>query len=282
MPAADPPPEAGDLLRLDDPGFHPGRVALVTGASRGVGRAVAVALAANGLTVLGLDPEHPGFDQTVRQAEALAGGRGGRVLPQAVDWRDRDTLAQAVRRAASLGSPAYLACVAGSQYIASVADCPMEAYDRLTAEMIDAPFYLCKLMIPHLKADPAGGAVGLKSSVHGHVATRDKPLYTMAKFAMRALAMSIAAEAHPRVRAFSVSTGFLQTPLAMEQVADLARRHGLPPEEVVARVMLGRSRVKRLMLPVEAANQFVWGFSRFGRGLNGADLLVDGGLVRTY
>jgi 3-hydroxybutyrate dehydrogenase len=104
----------------------------------------------------------------------------------------------------------------------------------------------------------------------------------MTKFGLRALAQSISAEGEGLVRSFTVSTGFVKTPLALKQIPAQAAQRRISEEEVVAEVMMGRSRVKEMMSPVEVANLFLFGFSRFAKYLVGGDLLFDGGMVLTY
>jgi 3-hydroxybutyrate dehydrogenase len=99
---------------------------------------------------------------------------------------------------------------------------------------------------------------------------------------MRALSQSIAAEGDGNIRSFSVSTGFVKTNLALGQIPSQAKQRGITTDEVVHDVMLGKSRVKEMMSPIEAANLFIFGFSRYSNYLVGGDLLFDGGVVLTY
>jgi len=112
--------------------------------------------------------------------------------------------------------------------------------------------------------------------------TKNKPVYNITKFGLRGLTQSIAAEGEGKIRSFTVSTGFVSTPLALNQIPEQARQRGIPPEEVVRNVMMGRSQVKEMMTPIEVANLFVIGFCRLGKYLVGGDLLFDGGMVKTY
>jgi len=93
---------------------------------------------------------------------------------------------------------------------------------------------------------------------------------------------SIAAEGGGKIRSFSVSTGFISTPLALKQIPAQAQQRGITQEAVVRDVMLGKSRIKEMMSPIEVANLFAFGFSHHGRYLIGGDLLFDGGVVKTY
>jgi 3-hydroxybutyrate dehydrogenase len=79
-----------------------------------------------------------------------------------------------------------------------------------------------------------------------------------------------------------LSTGFVKTPLALNQIEPQAKQRGITPEEVVENVMMGTSRIKEMMSPIEVANLFIFGFSKFAKYLVGGDLLFDGGMVLTY
>ena len=149
--------------------------------------------------------------------------------------------------------------------------------------MLRAPFYLSKLCIPHMKKSSDGiGVIGNMASVHAHICTKNKPVYNITKFGLRALSQSISAEGEGRIRSFTLSTGFVKTPLALNQIDDQAKQRGITPEEVVRDVMMGTSRIKEMMSPIEVANLFVFGFSGFAKYLVGGDLLFDGGMVLTY
>ncbi len=268
-----------DIIRIDSPEFADDHVALVTGAASGIGRALAIALAVNGVQVVAMDIAERGLQQTVARAAEM----GAKVVPVMADLQSVRDMETTVSAAARLGRIRFLANVAGMQHVDPIEEFPLEVYDRMQHVMVRAPFYLSRLCIPHMRAGVGGGGViANMCSVHAHIATKNKVAYNVAKFALRGLTQSIAAEGDGRIRSFSVSVGYVSTPLALGQVPDQARQRNITPEEVVTDVMLGRSRVKELMRPVEVANLFVFGFSHHGRHLVGGDLLFDGGMVLTY
>lgn len=134
-----------------------------------------------------------------------------------------------------------------------------------------------------MKASTDGtGVIGNMASVHGHICTRNKPVYNITKFGLRALSQSISAEGEGRIRSFTVSTGFVKTPLVLNQIPAQAKQRGITPEAVVRDVMMGPSRVKEMMPPIDVANLFIFGMSHHGNYLVGGDMLFDGGMVLTY
>ena len=268
-----------EILVVQDKDFNPKNVAIVTGASSGVGRATAVALAANGLTILGADVDAKRGRETVKIGQSL----GGKIVFLETDLTKDEDMVNCVGRAKKLGTVKFLANIAGIQHIDSIEDFPMEKYDLMQRIMVRAPFYLSQLCLPLMKKSPDGtGVIGNMCSVHGHMVTKNKPVYNITKFALRGLTQSIAAEGEGKIRSFTVSTGFVSTPLALKQIPDQARQRGIAPEEVVKTVMMGRSQIKEMMTPIEVGNLFVIGFSKLGKYLIGGDLLFDGGMVKTY
>jgi len=268
-----------DILVLIDDNFNPHNVCIITGAGSGIGRAVAIAAAANNLIVVGLDID----ENEGRNTEKMIRKMGGEMTFIKTDLTKDADIENAVREAAKIGSIKYLANIAGIQHIDSIENFPMVKYDLMMNLMVRAPFYLSKLIIPHIKRSSEGtGAIGNMSSIHGHISTLNKPVYNITKFAMRALSQSIAAEGNGNIRSFSVSTGFVKTNLALAQIPSQAKQRGITTDEVVHDVMLGKSRVKEMMSPIEAANLFIFGFSRYSNYLVGGDLLFDGGVVLTY
>jgi 3-hydroxybutyrate dehydrogenase len=268
-----------EILFLQDENFNSKNVCVVTGAGTGIGRATAVAAAANNLMTVGLDINAEEGDKTFKMIKEI----GGEMVFIKTDLTQDDDLENAMQQAAKLGTIKYLANIAGVQHIDSVDNFPMEKYDLMQRLMLRAPFYLSKLAIAHMKKSKDGiGVIGNMASVHAHICTKNKPVYNITKFGLKALSQSISAEGEGRIRSFTLSTGFVKTPLALNQIAAQAEQRGITPEEVVTDVMMGASRIKEMMSPIEVGNLFVFGFSRFSRYLIGGDMLFDGGMVLTY
>ena len=268
-----------DILKAVDGDFNIHNVCIVTGAGSGLGRATAIAASVNNLMTVGLDVDTAAGKKT----QALARKMGGQMIFIKADLTQDSDMDYAVQEAAKLGNIRYLANIAGIQHIDSIENFPMAKYDQMLSIMLRAPFYLSKLVIPRFKKNADGkGVIGNMSSVHGHICTFNKPAYNITKFGLRGLTQSIAAEGEGKIRAFTVSTGYVKTALALNQIKAQAELRHITPEDVVRDVMMGKSRVKEMMSPVEVANLFILGFSRFATYLNGGDLLFDGGMALTY
>ncbi|MFO7600401.1 MAG: SDR family oxidoreductase [Candidatus Desulfacyla sp.] len=268
-----------EILVLQDANFNPDNVCIVTGAAMGIGRATAMAAAANGLTAVGLDVNEEEAQKTVEMVHEI----GGRMIFVKADLTKDEEVERAVAEAAKAGAIKYLVNIAGVQHIDSIDNFPMEKFDFMHRLMLRAPFYLSKLVIPHMRRSSDGtGAIGNMASIHGHICTLNKAAYNIMKFGLRGLSQSISAEGDGKIRSFTVSTGFIKTALALNQIPAQAKQRCIAPEEVVRDVMMGDSRIKEMMTPIEVANLFLFGFSRFGRYLVGGDLLFDGGMVLTY
>jgi 3-hydroxybutyrate dehydrogenase len=271
--------EAEDILILKDEAFNTNNVCIVTGAAGGIGRATAIAAAANNLSVVGLDiKEEEGI-----KTQSMVSQIGGQMIFLRADLSQDDDIERAVEEAAKHGTIKYLANIAGLQHIDAIENFPMEKYDYMQKIMLRAPFYLSKLSIPHMKKSNDGiGVIGNMASCHAHICTLNKAVYNITKFGLRALSQSIASEGNGKIRSFSVSTGAVKTGLSLGQVPAQAEQRGITPEEVVRDVLMGNSRIKEMMSPIEVGNLFLFGFSRFSKYLIGGDLLFDGGMVLTY
>lgn len=279
MDISEPKVTKEEVLILAESNFNPGNVCVVTGSGTGIGRATALAAAVNNLTTVGLDINEEEGLKTVDMAREL----GADMAFVRTDLSKDEDIVAAVERAAKLGTIKFLVNIAGIQHIDSVENFPMEKYDLMQRIMLRAPFYLSKLSISHMKRSADGtGVIGNMASVHGHICTSNKPVYNITKFGLRALSQSISAEGEGKIRSFTVSTGFVKTPLVLHQIPAQATQRQISPEEVVQDVMMGKSRIKEMMSPIEVANLFMFGLSRHSNYLVGGDLLFDGGMVLTY
>ncbi|HEY8208254.1 MAG TPA: SDR family NAD(P)-dependent oxidoreductase, partial [Myxococcaceae bacterium] len=214
-----------------------GRKALVTGGASGIGAACARKLASLGaeVTVADLDGE-----AAARVAREL-GGTAWRV-----DLGETAALATAAPVDADI-----LVNNAGIQHVSPVQDFPPEKFALMLRIMVEAPFLLIRAALPGMYKRGFGRIVNI-SSVHGIRASPFKSAYVTAKHALEGLSKVVALEGGPKgVTSNTVCPGYVRTPLVEKQIADQARVHGIPESEVVSKVMLAESAIKRLIEPDE-------------------------------
>jgi 3-hydroxybutyrate dehydrogenase len=240
-----------------------GRVAMVTGAGSGIGRAIAERLAADGAEVLSVDlrtdPAGPGHPH---EADLLTreGNRG------AVD--------AALERFGRLDT--VVAC-AGFQHVAPVAEFPEDRWDALLGILLTSPFLLAKYAWQALAEAEEGRFVAI-ASAHGLVASPYKAGYVAAKHGVLGLVKTLALEgAGEGIAATAVCPGFVRTPLVEAQIADQARAHGLPEERVLEDVILAPHVVKRLIEPSEVGEVVAFLMGPGGRSFTGSPVTMDQG-----
>ncbi len=137
-----------------------GKVALVTGAASGMGRATCLRLAAEGASLFGIDIEREGLAET----GALASRAGGKLQSAVLDVTRREDCRRAVDAAlAAFGRLDVLCNIAGIVRFAHSHEMPQEEWDRVIAVNLSGPFFLCQAAIPHL-LETGGNIVNLASN----------------------------------------------------------------------------------------------------------------------
>jgi len=239
-----------------------GRTALVTGGASGIGAACARELARRGATVTIADVD-------AAAAETLAAEIGGK--PWDIDLLD-------VAALENLGLECdVLVNNAGVQSIDPIPEFDPERFRSMLALMVEAPFLLIRAALPHMY-DAGFGRVVNVSSVHGLRASEFKVAYVTAKHALEGLSKVTALEGGPHgVTSNCVNPGYVRTPLVTKQIADQARTHGIDEQEVLERILLSESAIKRLVEPEEVASLVGYLASDEAGMVTGASYTMDGG-----
>jgi len=239
-----------------------GLTALVTGAASGIGAACARELARRGAAVTVVDIDEAG-------ARALADDIGGKAW--AVDLLDVESLENLQLESDILVNNA------GVQSIAPIEDFPPERFRTMLALMVEAPFLLIRAALPRMYRKGYGRIINI-SSVHGIRASEYKVAYVTAKHALEGLSKVTALEGGSHdVTSNCVNPGYVRTPLVTKQIADQARTHGIPEDQVVEDILLKESAIKRLVEPEEVADLVGWLASPAARMVTGASYTMDGG-----
>jgi 3-hydroxybutyrate dehydrogenase len=239
-----------------------GRTALVTGGASGIGAACARELAGRGAAVVVADVDGVA-------AKVLGDEIGGSAW--AIDLLDVGALEELVLETDVLVNNA------GVQSVAPITEFSPERFRSMLALMVEAPFLLIRAALPHMFAQRFGRIVNV-SSVHGIRASEYKVAYVTAKHGLEGLSKVTALEGGPHgVTSNCVNPGYVRTPLVAKQIADQARTHGVPEQEVVETILLSESAIKRLVEPEEVAALVGFLASPDAGMVTGASYTMDGG-----
>jgi 3-hydroxybutyrate dehydrogenase len=239
-----------------------GRRALVTGAASGIGRACAGRLAQAGAAVTVLD-----LDGDI--ARRAAGEIGGEALQ--ADLSDYEVL-NGLEVDADI-----VVNNAGLQLVAPIEEFPPEQFSLILRIMLEAPFRIVQKALPGMYEKGWGRIINI-SSVHGLRASPYKSAYVSAKHGLEGLSKTIALEGGPKgVTSNCINPAYVKTPLVEKQIADQARTHGIPEDEVIEKIMLTEPAIKRLIEPEEVAELAVFLCSKEASFVNGSSIVMDGG-----
>ncbi|MFN8928343.1 MAG: SDR family NAD(P)-dependent oxidoreductase [Rhodospirillales bacterium] len=247
-----------------------GRVAIVTGAGRGIGAAVAAGLAAAGATVVAADIDRDRLDAMVERCAAA----GLAVTPTAVDVTDPASVAALVEgTAARHGGLDVLVCSAGVTAPLTIDRTPLDVWNRVLAVNLTGTFLCCQAAAAAMRAGGRdgrpGGRILLLGSVVGHQgALMGHVAYAATKGGVHAFAKALARTLAPdRITVNVIAPGLTDTEML---------RGAHPPEEIAeiaGRIPLGLGSVD----DVAAAAVFL--ASDAGRQLTGVVLDVNGGML---
>ncbi|WP_277188853.1 3-hydroxybutyrate dehydrogenase [Caballeronia sp. BR00000012568055] len=252
-----------------------GKVAVVTGAASGIGRAIALTLADAGAAVAIADLNQAGADAVAKEIA----DKGGRAIGIAMDVTSEEAVDQGIDRVVKeLGSVDILVSNAGIQIVNPIENYAYADWKMMMAIHVDGAFLTTKAALRHMYKDDRGGVVIYMGSVHSHEASPLKSAYVTAKHGLLGLARVLAKEgAKHKVRSHVVCPGFVRTPLVDKQIPEQAKELGISEEEVVKRVMLGGT-VDGVFTTVEDVAQTVLFLSAFETAaLTGQSFVVSHG-----
>jgi NAD(P)-dependent dehydrogenase (short-subunit alcohol dehydrogenase family) len=250
----------------NDKGSFAGKVAFVTGAANGIGRAAALAFAREGVSVVVADLSEQGSQQTARTIEEA----GGRALAVKCDVsRDNDVKAALEKTVETFGRLDFAFNNAGvEQPITPAADLTEEEWDRIVDINLRSVFLCMKREIPLMLKQGAGVIVNTSSGA-GVKGIAGQAAYCAAKFGIIGLTKAAALDyAKSNIRVNAVCPGIIETPM-------MDRFSGGTPggrEKVIAQEPIGR-----MGKPEEIADAVVWLCSEPAAFVVGHAMVVDGG-----
>jgi 3-hydroxybutyrate dehydrogenase len=239
-----------------------GRRALITGGASGIGLACAEAFANAGahVTIADLNGE---------AARAVAARLGGEAWE--VDLSQTGPLGD-LRLDTDI-----LVNNAGLQHVRPLPEFEPESFALILRIMLESPFLLIRAALPGMYERGFGRIINI-SSVHGIRASEFKSAYVAAKHGLEGLSKVTALEgAAHGVTSNCIEPSYVRTPLVEKQIADQARVHGIPEDEVVEKIMLTEPAIKSLVEPEEVAGLALWLAGEGSRMVTGASYTIDGG-----
>jgi NAD(P)-dependent dehydrogenase (short-subunit alcohol dehydrogenase family) len=232
-----------------------GKRAVVTGASRGLGRAIALALAEAGAEVLAV----------ARGTDELAAldAEHERIVPWTADATDPAFHAELAARDLDI-----LVNNAGTNQPMPMAEVPVDVLDRMLDLNVRSAFLVAQSAIRSMLAHGRGGAIVNVTSQMGHVGSPRRTVYCMTKHALEGLTKAMAVELAPAgIRVNSVAPTFIETPMTAPMLAD-------PAFNAFVLDMIPMGRVGQ---PDDVAAAVVYLCSPAASLVTGTSLIVDGG-----
>lgn len=252
------------------------RSAIVTGSTSGIGLGIAQAFAEAGADVM-----LNGFgdaDAVEATRAELERRTGVKVRYSGADMsRPEQIRALAAQAEAEFGKVDIVVNNAGIQHVAPIEDFDDAKWDAVLAINLSSAFHLVKAVVPGMKARRFGRIVHV-ASAHGLTASPFKSAYVAAKHGLVGLAKTLALElAGHGITSNTICPGYVRTPLVDRQIADQARAHGIPPEQVVRDVMLVHQARKEFVRVEELAALALFLASDAAASMTGAAIAMDGG-----
>jgi 3-hydroxybutyrate dehydrogenase len=211
------------------------KVALITGAGRGIGRAVAEHCAREGARVVVADLTVESAQEAVDAIEQA----GGTAMALAMDVTDENAVDQGVAAIVEKWGGLDIALAnAGIQHIDPVHKLAFDDWRKVMSVHLDGSFLVTRAALRQMYAG-GGGTMLYMGSVHSHEASPLKAPYVAAKHGLLGLCRAVAKEgAEHGVRSNIICPGFVRTPLVDRQIPQQAKELGISEEEVISKVML--------------------------------------------
>ncbi|MFN2459973.1 MAG: 3-hydroxybutyrate dehydrogenase [Candidatus Velthaea sp.] len=254
-----------------------GKVSVITGGARGIGRACAEALAEAGSAVAICDVNAAEAETT---ASAIASAAKVQARGYPCDVRDIAAIHATIDAVAKdFGGIDHLVNNAGVQHVAAIADFPEDKYELVRSIDLDAVFHATKAVWKHLVARGGGRIVNI-ASVQGILASPYKAAYVAAKHGVVGLTKASALEgADANILVNAICPGAVMTDLVRNQAPQLAASFGggMSDAEALERAFLEAMPSRRFIQPPEVAALCTFLCSAYAKSITGAPIPIDGG-----
>jgi NAD(P)-dependent dehydrogenase (short-subunit alcohol dehydrogenase family) len=240
-----------------------GERVLVTGAGRGLGRSIAIGVAAAGADVVLAARTADQLQDTARVIRRL----GVAAYPHACDVTDPQQVAELVSADGPAADVSVLINCAGSNVPEPFVDVDLDTFDRILGINLRATFLVTQAVVTNMLARGSGGVIVNITSQMGHVGAANRSVYCASKHAVEGLTKALAVELGPHnIRVNSVAPTFIDTDMTRGYLSDSFR------DSVLAEIPLGR-----LGSPQDVAAAVTFLASPAAALVTGTSLRVDGG-----
>ena len=252
-----------------------GKVALVTGASYGIGFALATAFARQGAKIVFNDIKQELVDKGLAAYKAEGIEAKGYVCDVTSEEQVNAMVAQIEKE---VGIVDILVNNAGIQYVAPVQEFPTERWDAIIAINLSSVFHTTRLALPGMLARGWGRIVNI-ASTHGLVASAGKSAYVAAKHGVLGLTKSVALEtARTPVTCNAICPGWVLTPLVQKQI-DARIAEGVSPEQAEHDLLAEKQPSLAFVTPEQLGGLTLFLCSEAADQVRGAAWNMDGGWV---
>jgi NAD(P)-dependent dehydrogenase (short-subunit alcohol dehydrogenase family) len=244
--------------------FLQGKVAVITGASRGIGRAIALALGGAGAKLALAGRAQDRLTETQRLAREL----GAEAETFICDVRDEAQVKQLADNVMKrFGAVHILVNNAGTAIRKKIHDFTLEEWRSVMDTNLTGPWLMCRHFIPHMKGRGYGRIVNI-TSIMAHVSSEGRGIYSTSKHGLLGLTRGLALElVDDNITAVAISPGFIATDLTAPLRADPAKNAAL----------MAQTPLKRWGQPEEIAALALYICSDAAAFMTGNDVLIDGG-----
>jgi 3-hydroxybutyrate dehydrogenase len=250
-----------------------GKHAVVTGAGRGIGRSIALALAQAGANVAVTARTHLEIEQLVTEIQAM----GCRSLAVSCDVTDPEQVTHmAATSIEGFGGIDILVNNAGNAGSHKFLNHPDELWHRMLSVNLTSVYYVTKAFLPALTDQRYGRIINI-ASIASRVGGSYIAAYTAAKHGVLGLTRALAVELMPyNITVNAICPGYVNTSMTNASVSNIAARTGMP-ESKAREVLENTSPQKRLIEPEEVAAMAVFLAQDINRGITGQAINIDGG-----
>ena len=248
-----------------------GKVAVITGSTKGIGRAIAEQMALHGASVVVSSRKAPVCDEVAKSINEQVGSGPGRAIAIPANISHKEALENLVSETrAQLGKIDILVCNAASNpYYGPMLGIRDDQFDKIMSNNIKSNHWLCSMVLPEMQ-ERREGVVIIISSIGGIVGHSTLGAYGLSKAADMALARNIAVEYGPdNIRANAIAPGLIKT--------DFARALWDNPEYL--KKATAGCPLRRIGDPNEIAGAAVFLASDAGTFMTGQTMVVDGGAI---